>query len=151
MLLNLTFSNCHQLMKSENSSKSNIIIKRIHELLKVTLFTNSELIRVFLITTRKRSFTIDCLSTGGSVFPQCHWAGRSPSVGRPPPSVRRSPLSTQTVPQDTVNRQPVYILLECILVLYGIYYCPRSVASEGYVFTGVCHFNGGGDTKCIMG
>ena len=41
------------------------------------------------------------------------------------------------------------------LMLPGISYCyrPRSVASEGYVFTGICLSNegGGGDTtKCIM-
>ena len=35
------------------------------------------------------------------------------------------------------------------------YYRPRSEASEGYVFTGICHsvteWGGGGDTKFIMG
>ena len=37
---------------------------------------------------------------------------------------------------------------------YNINYRPRSVASEGYVFTGICHSVtklGGCDTKCIMG
>ena len=49
--------------------------------------------------------------------------------------------------RDTVNKWAVRILRECILVCHKIhtyFYRPRSEASEGYIFTGICLSNSGG-------
>ena len=63
--------------------------------------------------------------TGGSL----HWSTPSMQIH----------LRVYSQPRNTVNTWSVHILLECILVT-----TPRSEVSEGYVFTGVCHFNSGG-------
>ena len=46
----------------------------------------------------------------------------------------------------------IFKILNICSEKFIFFYRPRRVASEGYVFTGICLFNlDGGDMKCIMG
>ena len=103
-------------------------------------FYNKSLLRIAYEVLGKVLFSQACVIYSVDI------SGRGGRQTPPPP------------PPRWLLPRSVRILLECILVLKigflfsAFYYRPRSEASEGYVFTGICLSNNGGcDFNCIMG